>query len=314
MKPPGPARILPAQLSPGETAPDVSVVIANYNMGQYVAAAVQSVLDQPDFCLEVIVVDDGSTDGSLAALEPFRTDPRVRIIAQPNRGQPRAKNAGLHASRGRYVAFCDADDYWLPNKLRVQIPILERKPEVGVVYSPFITIDGAGRISQPPPFRFYRGKVLETLFQTNIVPFGTAVVRRSCLEQWGGFDESIPMGIDWELWLRLAVRWEFDFADEATYVYRVWEGQMSKNWRGRYDYALRIMDQFLERHPGMLPANIVRTAYADTYTNLAAATLADHGLAAAIAPLRRAFSYRLGYWPTWRLLLSAPIRALKAPR
>ena len=88
----------------------MSVVIANYNMGQYVAAAVQSVLDQPDFCLEAIVVDDGSTDGSLAALEPFRNDPRVRIIAQPNRGQPRAKNAGLHASRGRYVAFCDADD------------------------------------------------------------------------------------------------------------------------------------------------------------------------------------------------------------
>ncbi|MEI2420365.1 glycosyltransferase family A protein, partial [Arthrospira platensis SPKY2] len=114
-------------------------VIATYNMGAHVAQAVQSVLDETDIDLEVVVVDDGSTDDTQAVLEAFRNDSRVRLIVQENRGQPKAKNAGLLATRGRFVAFCDTDDYWLPGKLGRQLPLMD-DPSVGVVYSPVLRL------------------------------------------------------------------------------------------------------------------------------------------------------------------------------
>ena len=287
-------------------APLVSVVIATYNMGEYVAQAVSSVLGQPNVDLEVVVVDDGSTDATREVLREFLGDPRVRVIQQENQGQPQAKNTGIRATRGRYIAFCDADDYWLSNKLAVQLPLFEKNPKVGVVYSRVFKLHQDHSMHERVEHLLYRGDILKKLFVRNIVPFGTAVVRRECFEQLGVFDESIPMGIDWDLWLRFAVRWEFDFVPEPTYVYRVWHGQMSKNWQGRYDCALRIMARFLERHPDRLPGRIVATGYADTYTNLAAEHLRHTSVAASIAILWKALEYRADFWPAWRLLLAMP--------
>lgn len=296
----------------GDGAPPVSVVIATYNMGEYVAQAVSSVLEQTTSDLEVVVVDDGSTDATQEALRIFCEDPRVRVIQQENQGQPRAKNAGVRAARGRYIAFCDADDYWLPNKLAVQLPLFEQNPKVGVVYSPVLMFHPDGSLREQVGHRFCHGNVLDEMFLRNIVPFGTAVVRRECFEQLGGFDESIPMGIDWDLWLRLAVHWEFDFASEPTYVYRIWHGQMSKNWRGRYDCAFRIMAKFLEYYPDRLSERVIATGYADTYTNLAAEYLRHVGMAASITTLGKALAHRADYWPAWRLLLTMPWHRIRA--
>jgi hypothetical protein len=107
------------------------------------------------------------------------------------------------------------------------------------------------------------------LFKLNFVPFGTAVVRRRCLDELGAFDEHYRMGIDWELWLRLSVHYEFDFVDTETYVYRVWPGQMSSDWRGRYDHAFRIMHEFLARNPGAIAPGAVRDAWSHCYAQRA---------------------------------------------
>jgi glycosyltransferase involved in cell wall biosynthesis len=291
---------------PAGSLPQVSVVIATHNMGQFVAQAVDSVLTQADADLEVVVVDDGSTDSTPEALGAYRQESRVRVITQDKQGQPQAKNAGIRASRGRYIAFCDADDYWLPNKLARQLPLFARNPRVGVVYSSILALREDGSLHARPERQFFRGQVLDQMFLHNLVPFGTAVIRRECLEQAGAFDESIPMGIDWDLWLRIAIDWEFDFVPESTYVYRIWAGQMSRDWRGRYDCALRIMGGFLERYPDRLPAGIVASAYADTYTNLAAEHLHHAGMAQCLSTLRRALAHRADFWPAWRLLLSMP--------
>ena len=297
-----------------DAAPQVSVVIATYNMGQYVAEAVNSVLAQPDQDLEVIVVDDGSTDGTQEALKIFEDNPRVRLFFQENRGQPRAKNAGWRAARGRFIAFCDADDYWLPNKLALQLPLFECNPRVGVVYSKTMTVDADGNFYPPAQRIQPKGNILDQLFVRNRVPFGTAVVRRECLEQFNGFDETIPMGIDWNLWLRVALDWEFDCVPEATYVYRRWPGQMSHNWRGRYQCALQTMERFLAANPGRMSRRVVATAYADTYTGLADACLqhSPSGLKAAIGHAAKALSYRPTFWPAWRLLLTIPAHRIRA--
>ena len=288
--------------------PEVSVIVATYNMGQHVGEAIASVLAQQGHDLEVIVVDDGSTDATPQALKAFADEPRVRVLTQQNHGQPKAKNAGLRAARGRYIAFCDADDYWLPCKLDLQLPLLEQNSAVGVVYSSILLLHADGRAEEPREHRKSRGDVLSRLFINNMVPFGTAVVRRECIEEAGGFDEDIPMGIDWDLWLRIATRWEFDFVAEPTYVYRIWDGQMSHNWRGRYDCALRIMDRFVVNHPGLLSKDVIAAAYADTYTNLSAACLTHRGFRASLPYIARALSHRPLFWPAWRVLLDVPTR------
>jgi glycosyltransferase involved in cell wall biosynthesis/peptidoglycan/xylan/chitin deacetylase (PgdA/CDA1 family) len=291
--------------------PEVSVIIATYNMGQHVGQAITSVLAQQGHELEVIVVDDGSTDTTPRALEEFADEPRVRVLTQQNQGQPKAKNAGLRAARGRYIAFCDADDYWLPNKLDRQIPLLEQNAAVGVVYSTIVRLEPDGCLRPQASRPLLRSNVLQEMFVRNIVPFGTALVRRECFDQVGGFDESIPMGIDWDLWLRIATRWEFDVVAEPTYVYRIWEGQMSHNWRGRYDCALRIMERFLVTHPGLVSKEVIATAYADTYTNLARAHFGHRGFGASLPYLKRALTHRPLFWPAWRFLLEASLRGIR---
>ena len=283
----------------------VSVVIATYNCRRYVCDAIDSVLNQTYPRLDVHVVDDGSNDGTDAALARFAQDARVHCHRQANAGQTRAKNRGIAASRGEFVAFCDADDLWLPDKLEVQLPRFEDS-RVGVVYARSARIDAAGApvavdTTDEPPRP--SGRVTEALFERNFVPFGTAVVRRQCFEDLGAFDERYAMAIDWELWLRLSVAYEFAFVDRDTYRYRVWPGQMSHNWRGRYEHAFRIMREFQQRHGHALSRETKRRAWADSYTQRArqrAHVSAD--FAGAFADAVRALSIDPGGRAAWKTL------------
>src|ERR1700682_5244811 len=123
----------------------VSVVIATYNMGHYLPLAVQSVLAQSHPNVDVQIVDDGSTDDTAAILSQWDAHPRVRVHRQMNGGQARAKNQGVALSRGNFVAFLDADDVWLPEKLSRQMPLFAGRSEIGVVYSDYERMDGEGR-------------------------------------------------------------------------------------------------------------------------------------------------------------------------
>jgi glycosyltransferase involved in cell wall biosynthesis len=252
------------------TSPLVSVVIATYNSGHYLSQAIESVLQQTVNDLEVIVIDDGSTDGPRNLVASI-DDPRLRYVWQANAGQTVAKNHGARLARGEFVAFCDGDDFWYENKLELQLPLFSKSPSVAVVYSPADTIDEHGHPLGDTLFTPHRGTVTHALFMRNFVPFGTAVVRRRCLEEVGGFDESLRMGIDWDLWLRISVRHQFDYVEQSTYAYRIWQGQMSKNWRGRYSSAFRIMNKFVDEHPNAIPSRLRRHAFADTFANRARA-------------------------------------------
>lgn len=296
--------------------PLVSVVIATYNCAEYLGQAIDSVLGQTYRNLEVHVVDDGSTDDTPAVLSRYASDPRVCCHEQPNAGQTRAKNRGIVASRGAFVAFCDADDLWLPGKLAAQIPAFAGNERIGVVYSREAPISPTGERLQPTRRTPYvSGRITEALFNSNVVPFGTAVVRRSCFEKMGVFDERYLMGIDWELWLRLSVRYEFVFVDELTYLYRIWPGQMSNNWRGRYEAAFQIMRTFLAEHPDAVSPPAVREAWADCYVmraRLRAAYSGEYG--PAFADLARALRYRPGSIDAWKSLGAVLSTAMGKPR
>jgi glycosyltransferase involved in cell wall biosynthesis len=249
----------------------VSVVIATYNMGQYLAQAVDSILQQTWENLEVIVVDDGSKDNTPEVMAAYQKNSKIIYIRNENQGQPKAKNCGLKRTTGEFIAFCDADDLWEANKLERQMPLFNR-PEIGIVYSEVSHIDENNkRYINPPNEKRYIGKVTDYLLIENFVPFGTAVIRKACVEKNGIFDEQFRMGIDWDLWLRYSLDWDFAYLPERTYVYRVWSGQMSNNYRGRYEHAFRILNHFIEKHGTQLNAKRVSTAIADIYVNKAIA-------------------------------------------
>lgn len=261
------------------TSPLVSVIIATYNSGRYLQDAIDSILAQTVPDLELLVIDDGSTDDTRSRVAEI-SDPRLTYIWQRNAGQTAAKNAGVRRARGDFIGFCDGDDYWYGNKLELQLPKFADAPETGVVYSPADTIDEQGKPLGEVLAEGYSGSVTQELFLRNFVPFGTALVRRQCLEEVGGFDDSLAMGIDWDLWLRVSARYHFDFVPQSTYAYRIWPGQMSKNWRGRYASAFRIMDNFLRKHPDAISPTIRRRAFASTYSNRARARMHEHPVAA----------------------------------
>lgn len=245
-----------------ETVVKVSVIIATYNTAQYLAQAIESVLAQTFSQLELIIIDDGSRDHTQALVASY-SDPRLTYYYQVNQGQTAAKNRGLSLSRGEFIAFCDADDFWHPQKLEWQMPYFNHS-KIGVVYSEVQTINSKGDIciSQAHEQRF-SGEVTHPLMIENFVPFGTAVFRRDCYTQQGGFNLAYKMGIDWDLWLRYSLNWSFAYCPEKTYIYRIWEGQMSSNHKGRYFYARHILRNFIQQHRQHLKTVWIRHAWSD---------------------------------------------------
>lgn len=211
------------------SAPLVSVVVPNYNCARFIEAALDSALAQSYPHVEIVVVDDGSTDDSLAVLARYGS--RIRVVGQTNQGVSAARNRGIAESRGELIAFLDADDEWHPEKLAKQVPLFER-PAVGLVYCGLEYIDEAGR-PLGTNLTGRRGRVLReiALLQGTIVLAGgsTAVVRRECFEQAGPFDRKLSTAADWDMWRRIACRYEVDVAREPLMRYRLRPGSMHRN-------------------------------------------------------------------------------------
>ena len=228
-----------------KSTPAVSVVVAAYNYARYLPMAVDSILAQTYRDFEIIVVDDGSTDNTQAVVLPYINANAIRYFRQINSGQAVAKNMGIKESRGEYVAFLDADDIWFPAKLEKQMPLFS-KAEIGVVYSKRVLIDKNHNESPFSHPKLYRGRVLDHIFIDNFVGFSSAVVRKKCFDKVGIFDESLPMAIDYDLWLRIALHYEFDFVDEPLFKYRVGHGHMSENKDRRFECAWRVMNEYFD--------------------------------------------------------------------
>ena len=246
--------------------PLVSVITATYNMGRYVADTVDSILAQTHPAVEVVVVDDGSTDDTPAVLAGYADDPRVKTVHQDNAGQTVAKNRGLREATGEFVGFCDAADLWRPDKLARQLPHFADE-RIGVVYGNFQFIDGAGQPIETDRPATYSGRITRELLVDNFVHFPTALVRRSIIERAGGFDESLSMGIDFDLWLRISVDHEFLYLPDILVDYRIWAGQMSHRTGERLDNAFKLMRRFLANHPGCVTGAQKRKAWAHTYVS-----------------------------------------------
>ena len=294
--------------------PLVSIVIASYNMAQYLPLAVKSVLDQTYRNIEVLIVDDGSSDGTCNVVLPYLNDPLVRYLFQENKGQAAAKNYGMRESRGEYIAFLDADDLWAPDKLEAQIPLFLTSKAVGVVYSRVLYIDEAGKELQVADNELFRGRVSGPLLIRNFIGFGTSVVKKECFDCLGGFNEDLRMGIDYELWLKLSTQYEFDYIDRPLLYYRLWAGQMSKNCETRYRNGIEIMKNFLKTYPGEVDKNVEDEAWAHTYVGFGQCVQTNNRrLGSALSLYLRALSYKPSYLPAWKAIIKAILSLERHP-
>jgi len=289
-------------------SPAVSVVLATYNYGRYLAGALDSALSQTLCDLEVIVVDDGSTDETKDVMVSYLDNPRVRYFGIDHSGQPAAKNFGIRLARAPLIAFLDADDLWLPSKLEKQAAIFAADPALGVVFSQRLLIDEQGRHLQFSQPRLPRGNVLADMFRQNFICFSSAVIRRTVLDQVGLFDTNLALAIDYDLWLRIAQRFPFDYVDEPLVMYRTGHASLSRRTEERLKTAAGIMDRFLHEHGGQAVLNpaLVRRAQAETYYEIALA-IRSRSRWAALPWYGRALQKAPDFGLAWQGLASLPL-------
>lgn len=273
-------------------------------MAKYLPETIESVLSQDYPALEHIIVDDGSTDDTQQVLAAYVDEPRVKVMTQANAGQTVTKNRGWRAARGELIAYLDADDAWLPGKLAKQVPCFD-DPEVAVSYGRMIYVDGEGEPLPIEPMKAYDGRITAELLVDNFVSFPTIVVRRSVLEEVGGFDESLSMSIDYDLWLRISVDHEFRLVDEPLARYRIWEGQMSHRTGERLDNFFRLLDRFFTEHPDVVSESDRKRGYAHSYVTRAHWLLGEGRKTEALADIRRALGMRPHDRRAWRTLAKA---------
>lgn len=211
--------------------PRVTAVIAAFNREDSVLAAADSVLEQTYTDLELIVVDDGSSDGTLKALEAI-SDPRLTVIAAgENRGVSAARNRGIEAARGHWVAFHDSDDLWCPEKLAKQMAGLDAPGADYVAGYCGMEIEGTDppRYVPDPAIPHRSGAIMPSLISQSFISTQTLIVRRDLLARHGGFDEDLKALVDWELMLRIAPEGPISLIDEPLVLQRFSENSITRN-------------------------------------------------------------------------------------
>ncbi len=218
--------------------PKVSIIIPSFNCERYIAETINSVLQQSFKNIELIVVDDGSTDRTREIVSSFGSP--VQLITQANTGRCTARNRGIREARGEFICLLDHDDYWFPNKLARQLSEFQKHPEAGAVYSSFIFWheDADKRFPKPDSFDLtafpddidpdYSGWIYHQSLIDIYVLTSTAMFRAEVFQRCGVYDESLPYSEDWELLLRIAREYPFMQLRRPTTLYRQHKQQGSR--------------------------------------------------------------------------------------
>ncbi|HWZ71131.1 MAG TPA: glycosyltransferase family A protein [Casimicrobiaceae bacterium] len=275
--------------------PLVSVVMPAYNVAWCIGRAVDSVLTQDFRPYELIVVNDGSTDGTRALLEGYGA--AITVINQDNRGMSAARNVGIRRACGTYVAFLDADDWWLAGKLSRQVELMHGRPEIGFSSTTARVEDDDGRLLNL--WRCPNGstEILATLFAENAAIAGgcsAVMARRDLLDRVGLFDESLRGFEDPDLWMRLAAVSGYACIDETLAVILRREQSVSRNLDSMRVAALRSMRKNRALLPSRLRGRFWRGCLAGVYTDYA-------------KPAYRAGRLGLAYADTLRALMLSPV-------
>lgn len=223
--------------------PMVSVYITNHNYGDYIEQAIESVLNQSLQDFELIIIDDGSTDNSREIIERYAASDRVITIFQHNRGLNVSNNIALRTARGRYIMRLDADDYLDENALQVMAGVLDRDPETGLVFPDYFLVNKSGEVMEV--VRRHDFDDVELLDQP--AHGACTMIRRSCLLELDGYDESFSCQDGWDLWIRFVQHYKVDNVNLPLFYYRQHGGSLSGDERRILDTRAQILKRHADR-------------------------------------------------------------------
>jgi glycosyltransferase involved in cell wall biosynthesis len=225
--------------------PKVSVIIPAYNRLPMLKEAIHSILRQDFEDFELIVVDDGSTDGTTEEIRKFGG--RVRLLQHPeNRGVSAARNKGILHAKGKYVAFLDSDDQWVKGKLKIQVTFLDDNPHYPLCYTDEIWIRRGKRVNPMVKHAKYSGWILEKCLPLCIISPSSAMMRKTLFSKVGLFDEALPVCEDYDLWLRISARFPIFFIDRKLIIKRGGHSdQLSNRSWGNDRYRVIALEKLL---------------------------------------------------------------------
>ena len=230
----------------------ISVIIPVFNGEQTIRETIHSVLEQTFSDFELIIINDGSQDATLAIAEEF-SDPRIKIFSYQNSGLAASRNRGIAKATGDYVSFIDADDLWTPNKLKAQYQALQENSGAAVAYSWTNCINKRSRFLRRGYYLSFSGDVYRYLLLTNFLENGSnPLIRHQALKAVGGFDESLKSAEDWEMYLRLAAHYHFVAVSSVQVLYRISEQTMSTNTTRMEGETLKVIERVFKQAPKSL--------------------------------------------------------------
>jgi len=243
-------------------SPIVSVIIPTYNRTKLLERAVNSVLRQTYKELELIIVNDSSKDETEKVIKKYADDRIKYICHQKNLGGPAARNAGIRAAKGEYVALLDDDDEWFPEKLEKQVKhFSEVSNKVGLVYSGFEVIDMNGNVIHKTYPKFKGNLYMRLLERSMIGGSSVPLIKRACFEKVGLFDKSLKSCQDWDMWMRIAKYYEFDFVPEIlTKIYSHFH-QISSDYSRMIPGRTRMIEKHInafQKYPDILIIHLKR--------------------------------------------------------
>ena len=246
------------QIAPG-SAPLLSVVIPAFNVQDFIGPAIESVLSQSFRDMEVIIVDDGSTDTTSQVIAQFH-DPRIRVIHKLNGGLAAARNSGIREARGNYIALLDGDDIWFPGYAESHVVAMESDPHVGITHNYLAYINETGEKTGQLLVTRKKSATLREMVIRNHPNGGQVVVRRKCFEEAGLFNEALRACEDQEMWVRILHRTHYypKLIPTVLAGYRVRDSSLSMQFEHQLENAHKVADIFV-REIGISP--ILRRRY-----------------------------------------------------
>ncbi|MFC1798627.1 glycosyltransferase family 2 protein [Thermodesulfobacteriota bacterium] len=225
-------------------SPMVSVIIPTYNRGWSVKAAIDSVLAQDYHNIELIVVDDGSTDNTRNVLEVYQSS--LIVIRQQNRGVSAARNSGIAASKGSFISFLDSDDLWLPEKLSRQIEFFKAHPKALICQTEEIWIRNDVRVNPKKRHKKPSGMIFEKSLALCLVSPSAVMIRKSLFDIIGLFDESLPACEDYDLWLRTSARFPVYLIDKPLIIKKGGHSDQLSKMSGLDRFRIRSLNKIIK--------------------------------------------------------------------
>ncbi len=225
---------------------NISVVIPTYNRKHTLPRAIESVLHQTLQPIEIILVDDGSNDGTKKWIKT--TYPAIKLIEQSNQGVSAARNVGIKFAKYKWIALLDSDDEWLPEKLERQIEALQQNPEIKFCHTEEIWIRNGVRVNQKKKHQKYGGYIFEKCLDICRISPSSAIFHQSLLDDAGYFDEALSVCEDYDLWLRITAEYPVLFLDEPLInKYGGHEDQLSKVPDGIEIYRIQVLEKLIQQ-------------------------------------------------------------------